>query len=408
MLPLLTMLSLALADGDPHNPVGVDIPRSQQDVLDTYDAAQVSRREVDTLLPLEWTFERVAREDFSGGDRWVFTGRLAGSQAYGIGLIDARCDTTNRNTNFECPRGQTTRAVPVDSMASTLTIGAHREKFSIVYVGSVNQLQIDPRNHMRPVYPQVYTTAYGALSPLLMFADLSGYPERVGFPRAAHLFTGAYRAGDWQVRLGTTLSLRPYFYLRNESSDIMGEVLLRRQFNGLQLARSARVGLDRHRWGNEDAGRTTLMARNIDLVDVRSLRNQTRLANLDKLQTVDLWWIEAVHDDILGSMDVHLQYALSPDPTLLEASVGVHTKSFYREPDKLGLRGFMGAVRVPKLPGYKAERERGPTIGVETHFPWGKPGFGGTLRVAYNDPQLVTRLPYSASALHFSFAVNTP
>ena len=84
MLTLLAMLQLAHADGDPHNPVGVDVPRRQRAILDTYDAAQVSRREIDTLLPLEWTFERVGREDLSAGDRWFFTGRLAGSQAYGI------------------------------------------------------------------------------------------------------------------------------------------------------------------------------------------------------------------------------------------------------------------------------------------------------------------------------------
>ena len=408
MLTLLAMLQLAHADGDPHNPVGVDVPRRQRAILDTYDAAQVSRREIDTLLPLEWTFERVGREDLSAGDRWFFTGRLAGSQAYGIGTVEARCDNTNRNTNFECARNQETAPISVDAMASQLTIGAHRGKFSIVYVGSVNQLQIEPRSTMRPVYPQVYTTAYGALSPLLIAADMSGYPEKVGFPRAAHLFTGAYRASDWQVRLGSTLSLRPYFYLRNESSDVMGEVLIRRQINGLQLARSARVGLDRHSWGNEDAGRTTLMARNLDLVDVRRLRNETKLGNLDKLQTVDLWWLQAVHDDIAGLVDVTVQYAVSPDPTLLEASLGAHTASFYRDPETFGFRAFVGAVRVPKLPGYDAPRERGPSFGVETHFPWGKPGFGGNLRLAYNDPQIVTRLPYSASALHFSFAVSTP
>jgi len=408
MFLLLSILSLALADGDPHNPVGVDVPRNQQAILDTYDAAHVSRREVDTLLPLEWTFQRREREDLEAGDRWFFTGRLAGSQAYGIGNVEAICDTTNRITNFECARGEDRRAIGVDAMASTLTVGAHRGKFSLVYVGSVNQLQIEPRNYMRPVYPQVYTTAYGALSPLLLFADLGGYPQRLGFPRSAHLLVGAVHAGDWEARLGTTLALRPYLYAKNRTTDLMVELLMRRQISGLQLSRSARIGIDQHAWGDPDIGQTTLTARNLDLVDVRRLRNETRLGNLDKLDSVDLWWIELAHDDIAGLLDVRAQYAVSPDPTLLEASLGVHTDSFFREPEAFGVRGFVGAVRLPKLPGYDAPRSRGPSIGVETHFPWGKPGFGGSVKLAYNDPALVTRLPYSASALHLSFAVTTP
>lgn len=404
---LWLLLSLAHADGDPHNPVGATIPPAQRDILATYDAAHTSRREVDTLLPLDWVFDRVAREGLTK-DRWFFTGRLAGSQAYGIGEVQALCDNTTRDTNFECARGANTAGIPVDAMASTLEVGVHRGHFSMVYVGSVNQLQIEPRDVMRPVYPQVYSTAYGMLTPLLIVADAVGYPQRVGFPKAAHLITGAYHTDDWSLRLGTTFSLRPYLFVGHEGTDLMGEVLLRKRFSDGRYARSARLGLDRHGWGNADAGMSTLLVQNIDLVDVRSLRNQTTLANLDRLEGFDLWWVELAHEDIAGVFDVHTQFALSPDPTLLDVSVGLHTQSYHRDPEVFGFRGFIGAVRLPRIPGYDASRSRGPSFGVQTHFPWGKPGFGGDVKLAYNDPSLVTRLPYSAAALHLEFAVTTP
>jgi hypothetical protein len=405
MLWLLT--TLALADGDPHNPIGANIPPNQQDILATYDAAHTSRREVDTLLPLTYAFDRFAREEVAAGE-WFVTARLAGSQAYGIGEVQAVCDNTRRATNFECAPGATTAPVPIDAMASTLEVGLHREKWSVVYVGSVNQLQIEPRTTMRPVYPQVYTTAYGALSPLLLFADMSGIPQRVGFPRSAHLVMGALHTGGWQARLGATLSLRPYLYLEHEGSDVIGEILLKKQIDGGSLARSVRLGLDDHLWGEPDHGRTTVLLRSLQLVDVRQLRNQTTLKNLDKLEALDLWWLQLGHDDIAGLFDVRSQVTLTPDAGLLEASIGAHTQEFHRDPTVFGFRGFAGLVQLPRIPGYAAPRNRGPTFGVETHFPWGKPGFGANLRLAYNDPQLVTRLPYSAQAVHFSFAVTAP
>lgn len=405
MLSLL--LSLAFADGDPQNPLGANIPPAQQAVLATYDAAHTSRREVDTLLPLEWTFDRVAREAIAD-DAWFVTARLSGSQAYGIGEVRAVCDNTNRTTNFECPRGETTAPVPVDAMASQLTVGVHRARWSAVYVGSVNQLQLEPRTYMRPVYPQVFTTAYGALSPLLLFADIPGIPQRVGFPASAHLLMGGYHHGGIDARIGTTLSLRPYLYMGHDGTDLMAEVLLKKSFQG-GMTRSLRAGLDRHGWGdNPDVGRTTALVRQLVLVDVRQLRNQTTLGNLDKLEGLDLWWAQIGHDDIAGYVDVHLQATMSPDPGLLEATVGVHTQSWYREPDVFGFRAFAGIVNLPRIPGYDAPRDQGPSFGVATHFPWGKPGFGADLQLAYNDPQLVTRLPYSAQAIHFSFAVTTP
>lgn len=404
---LWLLFSLALADGDPHNPVGANVPRGQQAVLATYDAAHTSRREVDTLLPLDWAFERRAREQVGEGE-WFVTARLAGSQAYGIGEVQAECDSTNRDTNFECARGQSTAPVAVDAMASTLEIGVHREKWSMVYVGSVNQLQIEPRDYMRPVYPQIYSTAYGALSPLLLFADMAGIPQRVGFPRSAHLIMGALHTGGWQARLGTTLSLRPYLFVKHEASDVMGEVLLKKRFDGANVARSARIGLDDHAWGEPDAGKTTVLVRNLDLVDVRQLRNQTTLANLDRLEGLGLWWLELGHDDIVGILDVRSQVTLSPDAGLLVAEIGGHTTEFHRDPTVFGFRGFAGLVQLPRIPGYVAPRDSGPTFGVETHFPWGKPGFGADVKLAYNDPALITRLPYSAQSIHFSFAVTTP
>ena len=402
---ILWWTALAFADGDAHNPLGVRLRPAGQDVFATYDAAHVSRREIDTLDPVDAAYQfAYVRAVEHGG--WQVSASLRGSQAYGIGDVTAACDATNLRTTFECPRNQTTRDVSVDAMASGLTIAAHNGRFGFAYSGSVNQLQLEPRTAQRPIYPQVYSIGYGALTPLLLVADRAGVTETAGFPRAAHLLTGGYRDGDrFEARIGSTLSLRPYVHLAVPDQGLVAETLLRGDFSGL---RALKAGAEAHRWGDEDAGASTLLIRKVDLIDVRRLRNQTTLANLDALDALSLWWLQAGHDDIVGLFDVHAQATLTPDVAFLDVTAGAHTRSWHRDTAAFGLGGYGGLVGLPKIPGYDAPRSLAPSVGIETRFPFGRPGFVGQVRVAWNDPTLITVLPYSASALHASFSVRTP
>jgi hypothetical protein len=401
---MIALLSLAFADGEANNPIGVRLRPAAQDVYATFDAAHTSRRELDALLPLDDALGHARARALEKG-HWIVSGSLRGSQAYGIGTVDAICDNSTLDTTFECRGQRTSRTVPVDAMASGLTVTAHNGTMGLTYSGSANQLQLEPRTAMRPVYPQIYTAAYGALTPLLIVADRAGVTETAGFPRAAHLLSGSFHHDNVELRLGTTLSFRPYAFVGHPGTGLRGEVLLRSDLSGF---RSLRAGMEDHAWGEPDIGRSTALIRKLDLIDVRRLRNNTTLANLDALDALGLWWAQVEHDDVAGLFDVHTQVTLAPDVSLLEASASAHTKSWHRDDGAVGVLGMVGTVGLPRIPGYDAPRDRGLSLSAATRFPFGRPGFVGEIRAAWNDPELVTRLPYSASALHVAFSVRTP
>ncbi len=400
---LLSLMNPAIADGVPQNALGLSFRAPAQADLDGFAAIQVSRRVTQLPAGIDLALDPVGRSERDG---WWVSGAITGDQIYGIGAVPAICDDAALRTAFECPRGDSTRPVPIDGLQSSLAVGVHRGDVSFIYTGRITQLQIEPRPLMRQLFPQVFTRLSAPLLPANIVLDRTGVTKAIDYPRSAHLLAVAWHPDAIDLRVGLSLEGRLYAHVAHPDTGLMIETLLRRNITG---AKSLTVGTRRLALRGADAGQSTLLLQRTDLVDIRTLERNNTPTNLDTLGQIGLWQARAAHEDIVGVVDVRAGVAVQPNIGIHEASVGLHTVSWLRNPGLAGAKVRLGVAGTPVVPGYSVKRIISPMATVAGRVPLGEIDLVALdAELGFNNPDWLPSVPTAVGAVSAMLRLSWP